>query len=69
MLALSRNVGESIIITTSAGEVIEVQLVRISGDARRQAQIGIEAPKSVHIRRAEISPIIPANRILKREAK
>lgn len=54
MLALSRNVGEVIVITTPAGEVIEVELVAITGVSRRQARIGISAPKSVVIERKEI---------------
>ena len=54
MLALSRNVGEVIVITTPAGEVMEVELVAMTGASRRQARIGISAPKSVVIERKEI---------------
>lgn len=47
MLVLSRRIGEKIEI----GEGITVTVLRISGKSIR---LGIEAPKSVAIRRAEI---------------
>ncbi|PKM44501.1 MAG: carbon storage regulator [Firmicutes bacterium HGW-Firmicutes-8] len=47
MLALTRRVGQSIII----GENIEITIVEVKGD---QVRIGINAPKSVRILRKEI---------------
>ena len=47
MLALSRKLGESIII----GKDIKVSILEIKGD---QIKIGIEAPKNVTIYREEI---------------
>lgn len=47
MLALTRRVGQSIII----GENIEITIVEVKGD---QVRIGINAPKSVKILRKEI---------------
>lgn len=47
MLALSRKLGESIII----GNDIEITILEIKGD---QVKIGINAPKSVSIYRKEI---------------
>lgn len=47
MLILTRRVGESIIV----GDDIEIKLTEIKGG---QARIGIKAPDSVNIRRAEL---------------
>ena len=47
MLALSRKVGESIVIDND----IEVTVLEVKGD---QVKIGIEAPKSIPIYRKEI---------------
>ncbi|MHB9093448.1 MAG: carbon storage regulator CsrA [Eubacteriales bacterium] len=47
MLALTRKVGESIIIDND----IEITVVEVKGD---QVRIGIQAPKSVRILRKEI---------------
>jgi len=47
MLALTRRVGQSIII----GENIEITIVEVKGD---QVRIGINAPKSIKILRKEI---------------
>ena len=52
MLILSRKTGQSLILTTDAGEVIEVMISDIrSGPTIR---VGIEAPKSVMIWRKEV---------------
>ena len=52
MLILSRKTGQSLILTTDAGEVIEVMISDIrSGPTVR---VGIEAPKSLQIWRKEI---------------
>ena len=52
MLILSRKTGQSLILTTDAGEVIEVMISDIrSGPTVR---VGIEAPKSVQIWRKEV---------------
>lgn len=53
MLALTRRVGESIII----GNDIEITIVEVKGD---QVRIGINAPKSVKILRKEIFEEIQA---------
>ena len=47
MLALSRKVNESIII----GNDIEVTILEVKGD---QVKIGINAPKSIPVYRAEV---------------
>ncbi|ROR31550.1 carbon storage regulator CsrA [Mobilisporobacter senegalensis] len=47
MLALSRKLGESIVI----GNDIEITILEVKGD---QVKIGISAPKSVSIYRKEI---------------
>jgi len=52
MLVLSRKTGQSLILTTDAGEVIEVMITDIrSGPTIR---VGIEAPLSVTVWRKEI---------------
>lgn len=47
MLALSRKIGESIII----GDNIEIKILDVQGD---QVRLGIEAPRSIPIYRKEI---------------
>jgi len=47
MLALTRKVGESIII----GDNIELTVIAVTGD---QIKLGIDAPRSVSIHRKEI---------------
>lgn len=47
MLVLTRNVGESIVLDNG----VEVHVIRING---KQVRIGIKAPKSVEILRAEL---------------
>lgn len=47
MLVLTRKKGESVVI----GDQIEVKIVEIDGD---QIRLGITAPKSIQIHRAEI---------------
>lgn len=50
MLVLGRKPGESIVL----GKDIVVHVVDVSGD---RVKIGIDAPKSINIRRSEIEPI------------
>ena len=52
MLALSRKIGESIYLTTQAGEVIKVTLRNKSGGGG--LALYIDAPKSVKIDREEV---------------
>jgi carbon storage regulator len=47
MLALTRKVGESIVI----GDNVEVTIISITGD---QIKLGIDAPRSISIHRKEI---------------
>lgn len=47
MLALTRKVGESIVI----GDNIEITVIQVTGD---QIKLGIDAPRSVSIHRKEI---------------
>jgi carbon storage regulator CsrA len=54
MLALTRDVGESLILETS-DDPIRVTLIKID-DKRSQGEIGIEAPQSVRILRDELIP-------------
>ena len=51
MLVLSRFKNESIIITTPVGRV-EVTLINVGRDGK--VRLGIEAPKSIEVHRAEI---------------
>lgn len=51
MLVLSRGLSESVSFKTSDGTRIEVMVVRIGAD---QVRLGIEAPRSVEILRAEL---------------
>ena len=54
MLVLSRKVGQRIMI----GDNITILVSRISG---KRVTLGLEAPKEVHIRRAELGPLTVAN--------
>lgn len=47
MLALTRKVGESIVI----GDNVEITVISVNGD---QIKLGIDAPRSVSIHRKEI---------------
>lgn len=51
MLVLSRKAGEEILI----GEEISIQIIAIQGD---KVRIGIEAPRSVRVLRAELAGVI-----------
>ena len=51
MLALSRKIGESLILTLEDGRKIQVQVVDVDG---RRVRIGIDAPKSVRVLRGEV---------------
>ena len=62
MLALSRKVNESIVI----GNDIEVTILEVKGD---QVKIGISAPKSIPIYRAELYLQIQESNIEAAETK
>lgn len=51
MLVLSRKLSQKIILNTSDGDIILV-IVGITGN---QIRLGLEAPKSVSIRRSELA--------------
>lgn len=51
MLTLSRKVHESVVLTTASGEVIRVVLTRAHNG---RAKVGIEAPQTVKVLRAEL---------------
>lgn len=51
MLVLSRREHERIIVTTEDGIEIQVCVVRIKG---HRVQLGIDAPKSINIKRQEL---------------
>ena len=53
MLVLSRKVGQRILI----GDNITILISRVAG---KRVTLGLEAPKDVSIRRAELEPITPA---------
>ena len=50
MLVLSRKIGESIVI----GGGVTVTVLAVNG---QQVRLGIEAPRAVSIRRAELAPL------------
>ena len=52
MLVLTRMLGEKIQLTLEDGRAIVLTLLEIRG--RRKARIGIDAPKSVGVARAEL---------------
>ena len=51
MLVLSRKAGESVTLTTPAGEEITITCIKI---AHNQTRLGIEAPDDVLILRSEL---------------
>jgi len=51
MLILTRRPGESLIIETPAGELIEVTVLEVKGN---QVRIGTDAPDEVQILREEL---------------
>lgn len=57
MLVLSRKVNEKIVVTSPDGTLITLMLVEIRGD---KARIGVDAPKSWSIHRAEIQALVDA---------
>ncbi len=52
MLILNRKEGQSIVITTEAGEEIELSILEIKG---KYAKVGIQAPATVTVDRKEVS--------------
>ncbi len=52
MLILNRKEDQSVIITTEAGEEIEISVLEISG---KYAKLGFSAPTSVGVDRKEVS--------------
>jgi carbon storage regulator len=52
MLILNRKEGQSVIITTDAGEEIEISVLEIKG---KYAKLGFTAPVSVGVDRKEVS--------------
>ncbi len=52
MLILNRKEGQSVIITTDAGEEIEISILEIKG---KYAKLGFTAPVSVGVDRKEVS--------------
>lgn len=51
MLVLSRRVGESVVIGAGSPEAVTVTVLEVRGDVVR---IGIDAPRSVAVHRAEL---------------
>lgn len=51
MLVLSRRVGESVVIGAGSAEAVTVTVLEVRGDVIR---LGIDAPRSVAIHRAEL---------------
>lgn len=51
MLVLSRRVGESVVIGAGSAEAVTVTVLEVRGDVMR---LGIDAPRSVAIHRAEL---------------
>ncbi|KRA31171.1 MULTISPECIES: carbon storage regulator CsrA [unclassified Nocardioides] len=51
MLVLSRRVGESVVIGAGSPEAVTVTVLEVRGDVIR---LGIDAPRSVAIHRAEL---------------
>jgi carbon storage regulator CsrA len=52
MLILNRKESQSIVITTEAGEEIELSILEIKG---KYAKVGIQAPATVTVDRKEVS--------------
>ncbi len=52
MLILNRKEGQSVIITTDAGEEIEISVLEISG---KYTKLGFNAPISIGVDRKEVS--------------
>ncbi|MCX6400758.1 MAG: carbon storage regulator [Propionibacteriales bacterium] len=51
MLVLSRRVGESVVIGAGSPEAVTITVLEVRGDVIR---VGIDAPRSVAIHRAEL---------------
>jgi carbon storage regulator len=54
MLVLSRKIGQTLVITQQDGTEIKVQVVDVK---KKQVKLGIEAPKSVPVRRGELEAV------------
>ena len=54
MLVLTRTLGQSLILRIADGSTVNVSVERITGE---QVRLGIQAPESVRITRAEIEGI------------
>jgi carbon storage regulator CsrA len=51
---LSRKIGQTLVITQQDGTEIKVQVVDVK---KKQVKLGIEAPKSVPVRRGELEAV------------
>lgn len=54
MLVLARKQNETIVITTPAGDVIEIVVVELRGD---KVRLGVHAPVTIRVDRKEIHDI------------
>ncbi len=52
MLILNRKEGQSVVVTTEAGEEIELFILEVSG---KYAKVGINAPPTVLVDRKEVN--------------
>lgn len=59
MLILTRKTGESFLLELPDGETVEIQVAELTGN---QARLGITAPASCRIWRAELYQTVQANR-------
>ncbi len=59
MLRLNRKKGQTILMQTPQGEMIEVQVLDCGGG---QVHLGIEAPRGIEVWRAELFHIVMENR-------
>lgn len=59
MLRLNRKKGQSILMKTPEGHIIEVQILECNGN---QVHLGIEAPRGVDVWREELFHIIMENK-------
>jgi carbon storage regulator len=57
MLHITRRKGETVVVTTPAGERIEVSVLGFQG---QQVRLGVEAPAPVSIKRGEVAEPRPS---------